>query len=218
MRRCIFMITAILIAQTAFANPLSAKSPSPLDHPIENIKKEIAAIVTCKWETVRPLSHACTDRKERTWIHIELTPDGKIDHIWFLPVASEVVGVNRQTDEAIYGVTESARAEQAAIIAIMKKLWPSWATSEHWLINAFKKAQTRYAQDSVRVGDTSVYITESMSASSDNHNGMLVLTRKTDVTEFKHWPCEDDEQGPGLDNCTERDGPRPPENPILHPQ
>ncbi|MBY0511632.1 MAG: hypothetical protein K2P94_15960 [Rhodospirillaceae bacterium] len=218
MRRFIVVITAVLIAQTALVNPLSAKSPSPLDYPIEEIKKDIAAIVHCTWREVFPLSHGCTDRKERQWIHLVLTPDGKIDNIWFLPVASEVVGVSRQTGGAIYGVTESARAEQAGVVAIIKKLWPSWTDSEQWLSNAFKKAQKRYAQDSIRVGDTSVCMTESMSATRDDHSAFLVLTKKTDVTEFKHWPCEDDEPGPGLDSCAERDGPRPPENPILHPK
>jgi hypothetical protein len=218
MRRLIVVTAAILIAQTALVNPLSAKSPSPLDLTIENIKKDIAAIAQCTWREIDPLSYGCTDRKERQWIHLELTPDGKIDNIWFLPTAAVIVAVNRRTDEDIYGVTEPARAEQAAVIAIIKKLWSSWVGSEQWLKNAFIKAQKRYAQDSIRVGDTSVYMTESMSVSSDNHNAFLVLTKKTDVTEFKHWRCEDDEQGPGLDSCTERDGPRPPENPILHPK
>ncbi len=218
MTRFVVVIAAALVAQTVLANPLSANSPSPLDLSIEDIKGDIAAIATCKWRVIDPSRHACTDRKERQWIHLELTPDGKIDNIWFLPTAAEVVAVNRRTNEAVYGVTESARVEQAGVIAIIKKIWPSWPGSEHWLNNAFKKAQKRYAQDSIRVGDTSVYMTESMGATSDDHNAFLVLTKKTDVTEFKHWRCEDDEQGPGLDSCTERDGPRPPENPILHPK
>ncbi|MBY0512134.1 MAG: hypothetical protein K2P94_18510 [Rhodospirillaceae bacterium] len=217
MMRFITVIAAGLMMQTALAEASYAQSPSPLDRPIEDIKRDIAAIAHCEWQLLYKLHYGCSDQIG-TWINLELTPDGKIDHFWFLPTVAVVVDVDPQSDEAIYGETAETRADQTAVLAIIKKLWPSWTAGEQWLKNALKKAWVKDAQDSIRVGDTSVYVRESMYVNRDDRYGFFVLTKKTDLTEFKRWSCEDDEQGPGLDNCTKREGARPPDNPILHPK
>ena len=221
MKRFIAVIAAMFTMQTNLMHDAHAAAASPLDRPIEDIKRDITAIVHCRWFVPAPLIQTCEDPDERrgSWIHLVTTADGKIDHIKFQSLVFESIGADRQRQEAIYSETRRARADQAAAIVVIKKLWPSWTTGPSWLKYAFKGARKKDFQDSVRVGDTLVYVTETAPVTSDNHFASVVLTKKTDLTEFKNLSCSDDDQGPGLDSCTDRDGqPRPPENPILHPK
>lgn len=212
----------LLAAFNVAANAAVTPPQSPLDRPVDEIKTMVAATAGCEWSTPEPfmglIHHVCRGPKKLrldTWIHMWVRPDGLIDRIEFLPVVNEFVSVDGVTGKL--HVTETTKAQERLMSNLMAAFFPSWGGSRQWISNAMQGCLKELFHASIRVGGTSIYVTQSSYVSREEYNAFTVLTRKTDLTEFKSWDCRDDEQGPGLDSCTERDGPRPPDNPILHP-
>ncbi len=208
---------AISIFASTLLTSCSPSNTSVLDQPIEQAKARIAAAARCTWanadgykttsdsdEDVR--LHRCDrDSLDRNWVFLEVTPEGKIDSISFHPLLAEDYPQFRELPD-----------DSDAVAKAISKLLPEWADAETWTKSALTKAKEGDFQTSTRVGSTSVYVTENKHSNEEGRFASLVLTKALDLTKYKKYPCGDDDQGPGLDKCRDRNYERPAENPILH--
>jgi hypothetical protein len=220
------VLVAGLLLFTADLAAGSATSPaSLLDRPIDEIKKEIAAAAHCTWGPGVgmniigiPNRQTCSGPFKENWysVQMETTVEGKVDSVSFLPKLANLFGYNDRPPDL-----RELKREKEATAETIAKLFPKWTEARAWVNKALTQAIEKDFQASIRIDNTSIYVTEFQYVNLDHPFALLVLTKKTDLTEYKKYPCADDEQGPAEDSpgCSPRRvGPRPPDNPILHPK
>jgi hypothetical protein len=205
--RMLCLIAGLILPNTAW----SANEPSPLHRTAANVRDHIASSTGCTWHQVTENIFRCGGPlpEDSTWIGMTILSDDSIDYIEFAPS----LGENRDRAE-----TPEGKAEQAATLRFMESFFSDWKDARQWLSDAMRRSRTKMFQTSIRVQNTSIYVREAEPANRDVTFALVILTLKKDLTEFKKFKCEDNEQGPSLDSCARRDAdtPRPPDNPILH--
>jgi hypothetical protein len=198
----------------------AAPNRSPLQRPIDSIKRDLAKVLKCTWEDSKYGSNCWTDKNPRQRASYSREDDGNVG-IVFRPFLKDIGPVTSMRDGS---VTESdpPDLQQSDVINAVATLFPSWKNSRAWLRQQIENSRALGFQTSLRVNETSIYVrwAQYPTGSFPEHT-LIVLTTEKDLHRFKEHPCEDDEQGWAREGCTgDGDGytmrnPRPPDNPIL---
>jgi len=199
MGRLYRIVLCLLIGVTCAGNATAA-SLSPLDRPLEELKEILGRLGKCEWKPEffsKPyyLNHCRGGVESGCWIQVEVGADRRVEDIKILAVLGYPDGPPLWQD------TRKVDEDVIAASNIIAALFPGWAESRAWMRDNFERALVKDYHNSIRKDETSIYLAEYQSVTSDNRRASVTLTRKKDLREFKKARCANDTQGPPVDDC-----------------